>query len=261
MIYSLLKYLSYKATAKYKKGYGIHSPFLFNLITTVFNDKREYNDYIQIEQRISQMKASHDQINKLDLGKGSKRQKSNHVLISDLVKHSSVSKKYGRLLFRLARHINPKNTIELGTSLGVSTCYLALGNRNNTIYSIEGCPECFGAALNNFSSLDLKNIHPVNGNFDKELPVILNKIQRVDMVYIDGNHRKEKTLDYFNQCIQASHNETVIIVDDIHWSNKMSEAWKCICEHPRVTLSLDIYRMGIVFLKKELSKQHFVIRY
>jgi predicted O-methyltransferase YrrM len=260
-MYSLFKYLSYKATAKHKKGYGIHSPFLFNIITTVFNDKHEYNDYIRIEERINQIKASHDKINKLDLGKGSKHQKSNHVLISDLIKHSSVSKKYGRLLYRLARYVNPKNTIELGTSLGVSTCYLALGSRNNIIYSIEGCPECFSLALNNFTSLNLKNIHPVNGNFNNELPEILNKIQRVDMVYIDGDHRKEKTLDYFNQCIQASHNDTMIIIDDIHWSKEMSEAWKCIYEHPLVTLSLDVYRMGIVFLKTELSKQHFVIRY
>ncbi len=260
-MHSLLNYLSYKTTAKHKKGYGIHSPFLFNLITNVFNDKSEHNGYKKVEQLINQLKASDQRIKKIDLGNGSKYQQTNNVLISDLAKHSCISKKYGRLLFRLARFLNPVNTIELGTSLGVSTCYLALGNQNSSVYSIEGCPECFNKALENISSLDLDNIHLVNGNFDNELPGILKETQNIDMVFIDGNHRGDKTLDYFNQFIQAAHNDTMIIIDDIHWSNEMRRAWKTIYNHPLITLSIDIYRMGIIFLKKELSKQHFVIKY
>ncbi len=260
-MHSIIKYLSYKTTARHKKGHGIHSPFLFNFITTVFNDQHDYYEYRKVEQLINRLKSSRQRVKKHDLGHGSKHQQNKQVLISDLVKYSCVPVKYGRLLFRLARHFNPANTIELGTSLGISTCYLALGNQNNPVYSIEGCPECLNKALENMSYLDLKNIHLVNGNFDNELPEMVKKTRNIDMVFIDGNHREDKTSDYFNQFIQAAHNNTIIIIDDIHWSKEMSRAWKTIYNNPLVTLSIDIYRMGIVFLKKELSKQHFVIRY
>jgi predicted O-methyltransferase YrrM len=196
-----------------------------------------------------------------DLGAGSRVDKSNERSIRQIAKNASKSKKIGRLLFRLSRHVQPNNILELGTSLGLSSLYLAYGSPSSNIITIEGCPNISKIAADNFQKASMYKIQLETGNFDDKLPEILEKINSLDLAFIDGNHQQEPTIKYFEQCLLKSNPDSILIFDDIHWSDGMEKAWEYIINHPSVTLSVDIFHMGIVFLRKELTKQHFVMRF
>jgi predicted O-methyltransferase YrrM len=255
----ILRYLKYLNQSKTK--YDIHSPFLFDLITQVFEDKSKYPDYAKVEQLKNELLKNKELITVTDLGAGSIVDRGNERSISSIAQNASKSKKIGRLLFRMTKYFKPGNIIELGTSLGLSTLYLAYGNPNSNIITIEGCPNISKIAGDNFHKLGMDQINQVTGNFDDQLAKVLKPIDRLDFAFIDGNHQQEPTINYFEQCLVKSHSNSIFIFDDIHWSEGMEKAWENIISHPDVSLSVDIFYMGIVFLKKELTKQHFVIRF
>ena len=109
--------------------------------------------------------------------------------------------------------------------------------------------------------MELQNIEQHVGNFDDVLPKILSEKEKIDFVFFDGNHRKEPTLNYFRQCLDKVHEGSVFIFDDIYWSLEMKEAWSEIKMNEQVTVTLDLFYLGIVFFRKEQVKQHFIIRY
>lgn len=159
-------------------------------------------------------------------------------------------------------HYRCKHILELGTSLGIGTAYLATASKNAQITTIEGSKEIAQKAKSNFNSMDLQNVHQVIGNFDDILPDVLKNITAIDLVFIDGNHRKEATLDYFEKIMPFVHEDSILIFDDIHWSKGMHEAWLAISNDKRVVLSIDVFQFGLVFFLPSIKeKQHFVLRY
>lgn len=255
------KWIKFKIFAKHGRGQGIHSPFLYQLICDVLHDSTPFYAWEDIEKIRLKLLQNSDFIDVIDLGAGSKKTNSKQKKISDITRFSSVDKKNGELLFKLVNFFRPKITLELGTSVGLGTLYMASPNCKNTVYTIEACPETAKIAQQNFIFFGKQNIISKIGGFDEILPVILQEINRLDCVYFDGNHRKEPTLKYFELCLQKAHEQTVFVFDDIHWSPQMEEAWNSIRKHPKVTLSVDLFQKGIVFFRPELSKQHFVIRF
>ena len=196
-----------------------------------------------------------------DMGAGSRVFKSNQRKIKDIVKHSAKKPKYAQLLFKLVNYYQPNAILELGTSLGLTTTYLAKARKKAKVYSFEGSAEICKAAKNTFKSLRVKNVQLIQGNFNVTLSETLPKIAVLDFAFFDGNHQKKPTLDYFNQCLEKANEHSVFVFDDIHWSDEMTEAWEEIKAHPEVTLTVDIFQFGIVFFRKGVEKQHFVLRY
>ena len=256
MIYKYIKYL----LSANRRGYGIHSPFVYDLSIKVFKDKKKYQKNNKIEKIRKELLSSKKIISVTDFGAGSKRMKNNLRKIKKIVKHSASKKKYSELLFRLAKYFQVKTILELGTSVGIGTLYLSLANKDSKTYTIEGCSETYEVAKSNFQNFDT-DIKAYNGRFKIVLKKLLPRINKPDLIFIDGNHRKEPTLDYFNTLLPYCHNNTVIIFDDISWSKGMNEAWETIKSHPKVTATIDLFKLGIVFFKKELTKQDFVIYY
>jgi len=207
------------------------------------------------------MSSSGQIVNCNDLGAGSLHSNNAAKTIKSLAKHSAKPTKYARLLFRLVNHFQPDHVIELGTSLGISSAYMASARSQTDVITIEGCPEIAAIAMKNNKELELKNIDQLVGNFDEVLPAILNKLEKVDFVFFDGNHRKKPTLRYFQWCTQKAHENSVFIMDDIYWSEEMKEAWEEIKNDNRVTVTIDLFFMGIVFFRKEQVKQHFMIKF
>jgi predicted O-methyltransferase YrrM len=156
----------------------------------------------------------------------------------------------------------PKTILELGTSLGITTAYLAMAGKQSAIITMEGADSIAAIAQSNFETLQLSNIELVKGNFDETLSTVIRHLSSVNFVFIDGNHRKESTLRYFNQILPATNNDTIIVFDDIHWSEEMEQAWKQIKKHPQVRATIDLFFIGIVLLRNEFKeKRHFSIRY
>ncbi len=242
--------------------YKIHSPYVYKLVTEVFEKQVNYQDYERIEHIRDSLKDNQTVIDVVDLGAGSNAFASSQRKISRIVRKSVKKEKYGHLLYMLVRHLKANSILELGTSLGITTAYLASAHENTKVITVEGSESIAKMAQETFNKLNLKNIDLVVGNFDNVLKNICEERKRFDLVFIDGNHREVPTINYFNTVLPCCHNDTVLLFDDIHWSEEMQEAWEYIKNHEQVTLTIDIFEMGVVFLRKEFrQKQHMLITY
>jgi predicted O-methyltransferase YrrM len=255
------RYFSYLAVAR--KKHGIHSPFVFEFVNEVLCDKTDYPVFQMMKEALDMHKQSGTILEFSDFGahSGSKKYKVSHVRVSTIAKRSAISKKYGRLLFRIVKHFKPQFMLELGTCFGIGSMYMAMGNPEAKLITIEGCANTAELATQNFQRYDLDMIELVEGEFSTVLPGALSKLPRLDLAFVDGNHRYEPTMKYFNMLLQKAHDQTILIFDDIHWSDDMQAAWKQIIVHPQVSVSIDLYRFGVVFTNPGLSKQDFVLRY
>jgi len=256
------KYLHYYLTASNGKGHGTHSPFVFNFINKVLNDKREYDCYVEIETRRRQLRNNHALIEVEDFGAGSSVIKTNRRVIKDIAGSSLKPKKYAQLLYRMVQYYQPATIVELGTSLGITSAYLSCGNKHAKLYTCEGAGSIAAIAQDMFDSLQIENIEIIRGDFAKTLPLLFPTIQPVDFAFVDGNHRKAPTLQYFEQLMAHSTNTTIFVFDDIHWSMEMEAAWSIIQRHPAVTLTIDLFFIGLVFINPDFKvKQQFTIRF
>ena len=246
---------------KARTRHGVHSPFVYELISQVLRPSDPPPVAASIEKLREELMRSEQTIRVNDLGAGSKMFDLPIRRVADITRNSSKQPKHAQMLFRLARYFRPTEVLELGTSFGISSLYLAMGSDEGRLHTIEGCPQTARIAQLHFETLKQKNIIPVLGSFRTRLPEVLQKIDRLDLAFLDGHHAKEPTLDYFQQCLSKSHNDTVLVLDDIHWSRGMEEAWEEVKAMPEVTVTIDLYQMGVVFLRKEQAKEHFVLRY
>lgn len=256
------KYIRYYLTASNGKGHGIHSPFVFNFIEKVLNDRSQYHCYSIIEQERQLLLSNTTVIEVEDFGAGSSVIKTKQRVVKDIAASSLKSKKFSQLLFRIAKYYQCNTILELGTSFGITTSYLAAANNDSTVYTCEGSKNIAAIANKKFSKLQLRNIKLQQGDFENILPKILLELQTIDLAFIDGNHRKEPTINYFLQLIQHAHPSTILIFDDIHWSKGMEAAWLEIQQHPQVTLTIDLFFIGIVIINSNIKvPQHFTIRF
>jgi len=247
-----------KFIAKSTNAHGVHSPFVYNLITKCFYDKTRFKAYQTIKDYRQQLYQNNATISVTDFGAGSRVFKSNQRAISKIAKNAGISNKRAKLLYRIITYFKSENALELGTSVGIATTALSLGNPKGSVTTVEGCPETAKIANQQFEKFELNNIALKVSNFETELETLKHHV--FDLIYIDGNHQKEATLHYFETLLNSVHNNTVIIFDDIHWSQPMTEAWEQIKQHPKVTVTIDTFFWGFVFFRKEQEKEHFSIR-
>lgn len=259
--FALIAYLRY--LQKSGTRHSVHSPFVYTLVDKVFRNRNDHQVFRDIQELREKLLRKSQVIEITDFGSGTglKEYKHRFESVASIVRKSSLSEKYGRLLFRLVEYFKPSTVIELGTSVGISTLYMAKADPAAIIYTIEGCTTKSEQAETNFTGLKVANIVQHIGRFDIVLPDVLKQAGKLDFAFIDGNHTYEATLANFNSLLSISGNDAVFVFDDIHWSSGMQKAWQEITDHEHVTVSIDLYRMGIVFLRKELSRQKFVIRY
>jgi predicted O-methyltransferase YrrM len=256
------KYFQYLLKSSNGKGHGIHSPFVYDLVRNVLNDKKDYEVYNEVESLRSQLLQNKTILTIEDFGAGSRINLQKQRAVAAIAKSSLKPKKFSQLLFRIAKYYQLKQIIELGTSLGITSSYLSLADKNATVTTLEGSPAVALVAKNNFTKLNLRNIKLVEGNFDNALPGVLNEIKKLDLGFVDGNHRKQPTLDYFHQLLTCINESSILVFDDIHWSKEMDEAWDEIKKHPAVTITVDLFFIGIVFFRKEnKAKENFLIRF
>ena len=240
----------------------MHSPFVFEFITKVLNDNRSYYCYATIEELRSRLKQNNTTLTIEDFGAGSRVASHHQRTVASIAKSALKPTKFSQLFFRIVDHYQPQNIVELGTSLGITASYMASAKPNAQLITMEGAKAVAAVAKSNFKSLGLTNIKVVEGNFDNTLHGVLQKLPQVDLAFVDGNHRKIPTIQYFEQLLAKSNDNTILVFDDIHWSAEMEEAWAAIQQHPRVTLTVDLFFIGLVFFRPEQKvKQHFTVRF
>ena len=256
------KYIRYYITAANGKGHGIHSPFVFDFITCVLNDKRTFYPFSKIEARRSQLLFDERKLKMVDFGAGSAAGNPPTKTVRAIAKYAAKSPRLCKLLFRIVNHYQPDNIVELGTSLGLSGAYLAMANPVARFVTLEGAPEIAEVAKETFTQLHIKNAEVRTGNFDEGLAAVLVEVKEVDLAFVDGNHRAAPTLRYFEQLLESAGPCAIMIFDDIHWSADMERAWAQIKAHPGVMLTIDLFFLGLVFINSDFKvKQDFVIRF
>jgi predicted O-methyltransferase YrrM len=272
------KYLRYLMTASNGRGHGIHSPFVFDFVTQVLCDRERYPEYQPIEALRSALLADKDTIiPTVDFGAGTAGSGTagagtagvgtagaphDRRTLSSIARTALKPPRFGQLFFRIARHYMPSTVLELGTSLGITTAYLACGSPESSVTTLEGAPAIAASARKHFEHLGLHRIRLLEGNFDDTLERALWQYAAIDLAYIDGNHRRDPTLRYFMQMQPKLHDGSILIFDDIHWSPGMEEAWETLKQDPLVTCSVDLFYIGVLFFRKEFHiKQHFTVRF
>jgi len=246
---------------KGKTRHGVHSPFVYRLVDEVIYDFHAKSDYAEIEKLRTKLLKDERSITITDLGAGSMLSKNNKKQVRVLAKNALKSPALAQLIYRLAADIKPRNIIELGTCLGITSAYLAKAAPDAQVITIEGCPATANIARENLNSLNIQNTELLTGNFDNILPDLLRNSEELDFVYVDGNHRKDATLNYFEWCLPKLSSNSIMIFDDIYWSKGMKEAWAQIKAHPEVSVSVDLFWIGLIFVRKGQAKEDFTIRY
>ncbi|QNF35922.1 class I SAM-dependent methyltransferase [Adhaeribacter swui] len=254
-------FLYLQHSLKSTRLHGIHSPFVFSLHNQVIRHKGNFYSFSEIEDLRKQLKVCRDIIQVQDFGAGSRVTNKLTKTIRHIVLNAATPPDLAQLLFRLVNFQNAAVILELGTSLGLTTAYLASANTKATVYSLEGCPTTAQQASENLKNLKINNVNVITGNFEDTLPALLPNLPCVDFVLFDGNHRLAPTLRYFDWCRAKATEASVFVFDDINWSPEMQQAWRQICAHPAVTISVDLFHLGLVFFRKNQPKQHFNIRF
>ena len=258
MLFQIKSYIKFLWNSK--NEHGVHSPFVFDLITNCFYDTKKFSEYSILKNYRKSLLQNKNTIEVTDFGAGSRVFKSNTRAINQIARNAGISKKRAELLFRITNYFQPESILEIGTSLGLATSALSLGNVKSKITTLEGCPNTLHVAQKQFEEFGFKNITSINTEFSSYLKNYQLAIINYQLIYFDGNHSKQATLDYFELLLPTTTNETVWIFDDIHWSKGMEAAWEIIKSHPNVTVSIDTFQWGLVFFRTEQPKEHFVIR-
>lgn len=253
----ILKYINYLIKSIHL--HGIHSPFVFNLNEKIFQEKAAYYCFDEIESLRAKLQLTHKKIEVLDLGAGSKKNNKKERSISSICKTASKNSRSAQLIYRLIYEFKPSIILEIGTSFGLTTAYMAKANPSAEITSIEGSPQIAKVAKVNHQKLNINNIKIVNAPFDEVLEEIINSKETLDLVFFDGNHQKIPTLKYFELCLKKINSNSIFIFDDIYWSPEMNAAWNEIRKHPKVSISIDLFQLGIVFFKTDQVKEHFTV--
>ena len=268
MLFQIKSYLKFLWHSK--NEHAVHSPFVFNLLTKCFYDKKPKPEYSILRKYRNLLFENKNAIEVTDFGAGSRVFKSNTRQISKIAQTAGISPKRSELLYRIVNYFQPESILEIGTSLGLATSALSLGNPKASIVTLEGCPNTMAMAKIQFQKFNFNNIESVVTEFNSYLKTCNLKSAPepkgrtgeaiCNVVYFDGNHSKKATLNYFELLLPTITNDTVWIFDDIHWSAEMEEAWEIIKRHPKVTVTIDTFQWGLVFFRYEQPKEHFVIR-
>ncbi|MCH2213857.1 MAG: class I SAM-dependent methyltransferase [Flavobacteriales bacterium] len=249
-------YLKYRIKAQ--KRHGVHSPFVYDLSEEVIHKSGAINSDA-IEGLRKDLTRDSSRIKIKDHGAGSRINRESERSISEIAKVSASPKKIGQLLQRLASYLHLENILELGTNLGLTTAYLA-SSYHSKVWSLEGDPTLASLAVKNLQKVGLKG-EIIVGRFEDTLDLTLDQIEKVELAYLDGNHQKKPTIEYFEKILPFTNTESVIAIGDIHWSQDMEEAWEEIKEHSAVSLTIDLFDIGLVFFRTDRAeKEHFTIR-
>jgi len=253
MWYRILSFLRFYWRAVTE--YNVQAPFLYDFVTVVLDTSKEYYAFKFIEDQRKRFKTSATTLPKIDFGAGSYRPQNDSIKVKDIASTALSNPTKCRILFNIINHYQCKNVLELGTSLGISSSYIAAANLLGRIVTCEGNPHIAEIAHKFHQEMGFHQVEIIMGPFKETLPKVLLENKQFDFVFIDGHHSEKPTIEYFETLLKNCHNDSVLVIDDIYWSEGMTRAWKTIVSHPEVTLSIDLYDIGVVFLKKELSKQ------
>lgn len=242
---------------KSKGRHGIHSPFVFNFVDNCLTTKVDKNFLSARKKWLQTIKKDRERFKITDLGAGSKQMRSTRS-VAGLAKNASSKGLYGEILWKIAHYYQPALMLEFGTSIGTGSIHLKSGNPDSHLVTVEGCDQILSKAMKQFDYWNLSGITTICSSFNDFIK--LPALGKYDLIFLDGNHSGEATLEYVNALFAQSHSQTIFILDDIRWSDDMWDCWNQLVTDPRFHVSIDLGRMGLLWRREEQTKEHFVLR-
>lgn len=239
--------------------HSLHSPFLFEFYSDLVKNLNQ-ESIREIELLRNKLLNDQSIIDFQELGAGSRINKSNQRKVSSIAKFSTTPIKFSIFLKELITKYKYSRVLELGTSFGLNTLYMS-DNKNIDLTTIEGEPSIAKMAKSHFEQFNRMNINLINSSIDEVISS--GKLGNIkwDMIYMDANHSYVPTLKYFNYFITKLNNFGVIVIDDIHWSKGMSKAWHEIKTKPEVSLTIDLFEAGLVFINENYPKEDYILKF
>lgn len=238
-----------------RKGHNVHSPFAYKLCEEVFYNTSVFYDFQILKKLRNTLLKDETDLSVEDFGAGSQNFKSKKRKVKEIAAKGISPVKQAQLLYKLVNYLNAQTIIELGTSVGITSLYFSLANKLAKVYTIEGSNELSLFAKELAKNNRVLNCTFINAKFDLALPQLLSELDSVDVLYVDGNHTYEATLNYFKTAKDKCSNDSVFIFDDIYWNKNMTKAWEEIKSDATVTLSIDAFYFGMIFFKKEFKEK------
>lgn len=263
ILHSTIEGILYYTRSKHAKGHGIHSPFVYDFVRKVLVQKKtKKHQKTQVKNLRKKLTKKTDIINLANHGAGSRIQNEHKSFpIGKLIKQSGLTTKYITLLIDTIQHYKYNNFLELGTCCGLTTTAVAIANPKLDIVTIENAHERASWAQKEFKRRELNNINLIEMDFTSAINRLNKNNKRFDMVFIDGDHTYEGTMKYFKLLKPMMNENGVLIFDDIYWSKEMTQAWKEICNTQSCGITIDMYRMGMLFIRPNQHIEHFIIRF
>lgn len=183
--------------------------------------------------------------------------------VSDIARRTSTRDKYGRMLARLIADLHIDSILELGTSLGISTAYMAAARESAHIVTIEGLEPVAKLADESLRLAGFNNVEVINGDIAEQLDAAIDHLpgQKVGLAFIDGDHSKEATINFFETIARRHTQLSVFVFDDIYWSKGMTEAWEHVVADERVQTTIELAQMGLAFFRTGCQKEHYIVRW
>ncbi|SHJ47633.1 Predicted O-methyltransferase YrrM [Reichenbachiella agariperforans] len=180
--------------------------------------------------------------------------------VMEICKNAPSSKRWCEFLYFIIKNTSAPICLEIGTNLGVSGSYILEAMKHkeaSKFVTMEGLPQLCTISSKQFSSIvPASKFEVKQGLYDKTFPELLKENVNFNILFIDGNHKKKPTLEYFEQLKSNVSSPAIFIFDDINWSDEMKEAWEIIKKDPEVNYTLDLYEQGIVIIDKNESEKN-----
>ena len=241
---------------RYRKGFGVHSPFVYNLITKVIEERCPYYCFDDIELVRKQLLFCNAT---LTLPERTRNRKVCRRTVGQVVAHEAIKPKHGALLFRLANYFKSKQILQLGCSVGIPTLYLTAYASEVHCIVLESVPELASVARMAFEKAACRSADLRVGAYGDLLPEALAEMPCPDLIYFDASIGWQEQADLFEACLQRAGDDTLFVFEGIRANRRMRAFWKAACQRAEVTISVDLYSMGLLFFNKKLHKRNYIV--
>jgi predicted O-methyltransferase YrrM len=218
---------------RYRKGYGVHSPFVYDLITKVIEEKMPYYAFEKIRAGVQNFEP-----------KPPKERICFH--------------KYGALLFRLVNFFKCEFVLQVGSPEGIISLYPASAHSGCECLVLENDQTSFRKTKVLAEKAGLSNLQVECTDYLKRIEDLFRQNKRFDLIFINIPGY-DNCPDILNLCISESKKECIFVVSGIRDNSKMKKLWKNIIQNHQVSVSIDLYSWGIFFLKNNIYKQHYKV--
>lgn len=217
----------YKACRRFpcRHGHGIHSPFAFDLITSVLYGRYHYYAYEELC-------------------------KARGRIPGNLPRYP---KRVDEMLFRLVNRFQPKLVVEVGTGSGLSIRYMAAAKRNARYMAMGGEHDEAVAALLKEAGVEYR--HSADKALIADFKDWMRNISSVDLLHIAHTPMYEAV---FEETLKHVSSRSLVIVEGIYESKARQAWWKRVVADSRTRVTFDLYEIGLVFFDTSRPKQHYI---